>query len=110
MDYKKMMGYKKTKKVVKKQPKPKVNKVIESIKKEFNIKEVGASQVYKKHTKLIEKNMENLTDSVRELTNFLMKQGAKGEAREVGSIYATSIGRFHKFLTTKFVQMLRKLI
>ena len=36
MDYKKMMGYGDKKKVTKKQSKPKVNKVLESIKNEFN--------------------------------------------------------------------------
>jgi len=74
------------------------------------LKEVGASAEYKKYTKSIEKNMDNLSDSVRELKNLLMKNGAEREAREVGSIYATSVGRFHKFLTTKFVRMIRKLL
>ena len=41
MDYKKLMGYSKKKKVNKKESQPKQNKILESIKKEFNIKEVG---------------------------------------------------------------------
>ena len=56
-DYKKLMGYGKkkkvTKKVTKKESKSKVNEVLKNIKEEFNIKEIGATPLYKKHIKLI---------------------------------------------------------
>ena len=35
MDYKSLMGYCKKKKIIKEKPKPKVNKILESVKKEF---------------------------------------------------------------------------
>ena len=39
MDYKTLMGYSKKKKVVKEESKPKVNRVLEDIKEEFNLNE-----------------------------------------------------------------------
>ena len=39
MDYKTLMGYNKKKKVVKEESKPKVNRVLEDIKEEFNLNE-----------------------------------------------------------------------
>ena len=111
MDYKKLMGYEKKKKVVKKQPKPKVNKVIESIKEEFGlIKEVGAATEYRKYQKNIEKDLDRLTDTVRELKNFLMKNGNQQTAKEVGSIYASRVGKFHHWMKTKWVRIVRKII
>ena len=74
------------------------------------IKEVGMASDIKKYTKAIDKDMDRLTDTVRELKNILMKNGAKKEAQELGSIYATSVGRFHKFIKIKFIKMIRKLI
>ena len=48
MDYKKLMGYGDKKKITKKESKLKVNKVLESIKNEFNLNE-GPAYEYKKH-------------------------------------------------------------
>ena len=56
MDYKSLMGYgdKKTKK-----SKPNKNKVLESIKDEFNLNE-GPAYEYKKHSKKIDKSLKDL--------------------------------------------------
>ena len=53
-----MMGYGEKKKVTKKQPNPKVNKILESVKEEFGykdtLKEVGAAAEYRKYIKNID--------------------------------------------------------
>ena len=59
MDYKTLMGYGGEKKVVKKESKPKKNKVMESIKDEFNLNE-GPAYEYKKHSKKIDKSLKDL--------------------------------------------------
>ena len=59
MDYKKLMGYGDKKKITKKESKLKVNKVLESIKNEFNLNE-GPAYEYKKHHKKIQKSLKDL--------------------------------------------------
>ena len=133
MKYRDILGFSKLKKkVIKEQAKPRVNKVLKNIKQELNessvaigiqtlkdkppfqtpkqLKEVGMASDIKKYTKVIDKNMENLTDSVREMKNLLMKNGAKKEAQELGSIFVTNVGKFRKFIKIKFIRMIRNLI
>ena len=66
MDYKSLMGYGDKKKV---ESKPKQNKVLESIKDEFNINE-GPAYEYKKHSKKIDKSLKELQKNYLEF--FLM--------------------------------------
>ena len=83
MDYKSLMGFSKKKKVVKETPKPKVNKVLESIKEEFNIKEVGASAEYRPHIKKIDKYYDLYWKSVQDFGKVLEKKGMKKELKEL---------------------------
>ena len=39
-----------------------------------------------------------------------MKNGARKEAQELGSIFVTNVGKFRKFMKIKFLRMLRNLI
>ena len=98
MDYKKLMGYGEKKKVVKKQPKPKVNKVLESIKDEFNIKEVGASAEYRKITKKIEKSYRQYWDDVDDLGKIMIKKGLKNQARLIHKEYKKKVLGFQSWL------------
>ena len=71
MDYKSLMGYgdKKTKK-----SKPNKNKVLESIKDEFNLNE-GPAYEYKKHSKKIDKSLKELQKSYLDFYETLRKKG-----------------------------------
>ena len=51
MDYKKMMGYGDEKKITKKQPKLKTNKILESVKEEFGYVNEGPAYEYRKPLK-----------------------------------------------------------
>ena len=117
MDYKSLMGYGKKKKLTEKKLKPKTNKILESVKEEFGyegyeevLKEVGMASDIKKYTTAIDKDMINLANSVNSLKELLMKNGAKREAQELGSIFVTNVGKFRKFIKIKFLRMLRNLI
>ena len=111
MDYKKLMGYSEKKKVVKKQPKPKVNEVLESIKEEFGlIKEVGVAQQHYKYIKLITKAEENMHKHIQEYKYFLEDQDLTKEAQEFGSKYITMVGKFTHYLKTKWVKMIRNMV
>ena len=71
MDYKSLMGYgdKKTKK-----SKPNKNKVLESIKDEFNLNE-GPAYEYKKHSKKIDKSLKDLQKNFLDFYENLRKKG-----------------------------------
>ena len=88
MDYKSLMGYNDKKK---KESKPKQNKVLESIKDEFNINE-GPAFEYKKHAKNIDKSLKGLQKSYLDLYDSLRKKGLNDEAAD-----------FSDFLKTQFV-------
>ena len=113
MNYKKMMGYGDKIKVTQKKSKPKQNKVLESIKKEFgykqNLKEVGNAQVHKKMLQNIENGEGYFKSSVDNYVNFLIKQGHKKEAQEIKGKYSY-VGKFTHWMKTKWVRMLRKMI
>ena len=74
------------------------------------IKEVGASAQYKKYIKLIDKDFDSLVKSVDALKKLLIKNGAKKEALELGSIFVTNVGKFRKFMKIKFLRMIDKLL
>ena len=102
MDYKSLMGYgdKKTKK-----SKPKQNKVLESIKDEFNINE-GPAFEYKKHAKNIDKSLKGLQKSYLDLYDSLRKKGLNDEAADFLDNYKKNIVDF----TKKYKKNFRKLM
>ena len=107
MDYKKLMGYSEKNKVVKKQSKPKVNEVLESIKEEFGlVKEVGASTEYKKITKKIEKSYRQYWDGVKDLEKIMIKKGLKSKAFEIHKQYAKGVLGFQAWLRKQIDRLL----
>ena len=70
MDYKTLMGYGKKKN---KESKPKENKVLESIKDEFNLNE-GPAYEYKKHSKKIDKSLKDLQNNYLDFYESLRKK------------------------------------
>ena len=110
MNYKKLMGYGSKKKVTKKESKPKVNKVLESIKSEFGykdvLKEVGAAPLYKKHIKLIDKHRDQVGRETLKFYDLLRKKGLDDAADELLNNYKNSIIKFGKDLK----QLVRKII
>ena len=105
MDYKKMMGYGDKKKVTKKQSKPKQNKVLESIKDEFNLNE-GPAFEYKKHAKNIDKSLKVLQKSYLDFYEVLRKKGLDDEASNFLDNYKKNIVDF----TKKYKKDFRKLM
>ena len=102
MDYKSLMGYNDKKK---KESKPKQNKVLESIKDEFNINE-GPAFEYKKHAKNIEKSLKGLQKSYLDFYEVLRKKGLDDEASNFLDNYKKNIVDF----TKKYKKDFRKLM
>ena len=102
MDYKKLMGYGDTKK---KESKPKQNKVLESIKDEFNINE-GPAFEYKKHAKNIDKSLKGLQKSYLDFYELLRKKGLDDEASDFLDNYKKNVVGF----TKKYKKDFRKLM
>ena len=102
MDYKSLMGYSDTKK---KESKPKQNKVLESIKDEFNINE-GPAFEYKKHAKNIEKSLKGLQKSYLDFYEVLRKKGLNDEASDFLDNYKKNVVGF----TKKYKKDFRKLM
>ena len=102
MDYKSLMGYNDKKK---KKSKPKQNKVLESIKDEFNINE-GPAFEYKKHAKNIDKSLKGLQKSYLDLYDSLRKKGLDDEASDFLDNYKKNIVDF----TKKYKKDFRKLM
>tara|TARA_R110002020_G_scaffold415328_1_gene624691 strand:- start:367 stop:675 length:309 start_codon:yes stop_codon:yes gene_type:complete len=98
MDYKSLMGYGKKKN---KESKPKQNKVLESIKDEFNINE-GPSYEYANYMKKIEKAENIQAKEVNNLVKLLTKKGLKKEATFLAGAYMKSMGEFDKYLKTLY--------
>ena len=92
MDYKSLMGYgdKKTK-----ESKPKENKVLESIKDEFNLSE-GPAYEYKKHSKKIEKSLKDLQKNYLDFYEVLRKKGLNDEASDFLDNYKKNVVGFTK--------------
>ena len=92
MDYKSLMGYGDKKK---KESKPKQNKVLESIKGEFNINE-GPAFEYKKHSKKIEKSLKDLQKNYLDFYEVLRKKGLNDEASDFLDNYKKNVVGFTK--------------
>ena len=94
MDYKKMMGYDKKKKI----SKPKVNKVLNSIKEEFgykeDIKEVGAAPQYKKFVKSIDKERDKVGKETLKFVDLLRKKGLTDAADDLLDSYKNNVVKF----------------
>ena len=102
MDYKKLMGYGDKKKT---ESKPKVNKVLQNIKEEFNLNE-GPAFEYKKHAKKIDKSLKGLQKSYLDLYDSLRKKGLDDEASDFLDNYKKNIVDF----TKKYKKDFRKLM
>ena len=102
MDYKSLMGYgdKKTK-----ESKPKENKVLESIKDEFNINE-GPAYEYKKHSKKIEKSLKDLQKNYLDFYEVLRKKGLNDEASDFLDNYKKNVVGFTKKYKKDFGKLL----
>ena len=98
MDYKKMMGYGDKKKVTKKESKPKINKVLESINEEFgykeDIKEVGAAPQYKKFQKSIDKERNKVGKETLKFVDLLRKKGLTDAADDLLDSYKNNVIKF----------------
>ena len=77
-------------------------------KKKLN--EVGMSQEIKMYTNAINKNYDRYWDSVKDLQKYLTNKGGKKVAQQIGSLYTGHVGKFHHWMKTKFVQLVRKMI
>ena len=102
MDYKSLMGYgdKKTKK-----SKPKQNKVLESIKDEFNLNE-GPAYEYKKHSKKIDKSLKDLQKNYLDFYESLRKKGIDDEAADFLDNYKKNVVGFTKKYKKDFGKLL----
>ena len=102
MDYKSLMGYgdKKTKK-----SKPNKNKVLESIKDEFNLNE-GPAYEYKKHSKKIEKSLKDLQKNYLDFYEVLRKKGLNDEASDFLDNYKKNVVGFTKKYKKDFGKLL----
>ena len=92
-DYKKMLGYTDSQKS--KTNEPKVNKVLESIKNEFNLSE-GPAYEYKKKHKNVEKSLKNLSKDYLDFYDTLRKKGLDDEASDFLDNYKKNIVNFTK--------------
>ena len=96
MDYKKLMGYGNKKK----ESKPKVNEVLNSIKDEFGYKKdsinEGPAFEYKKHAKNIDKSLKGLQKSYLDFYETLRKKGLNDEAADFLDAYKKNIVTFKK--------------
>ena len=93
-EYKKLMGYGDEKK----KPKPKQNKVMESIKEEFGyedvLKEVGAAPQYKKFVKSIDKERNKVGKQTLQFVDLLRKKGLGDAADDLLDSYKNNIIKF----------------
>jgi aryl-alcohol dehydrogenase-like predicted oxidoreductase len=102
MDYKSLMGYGDTKK---KKSKPKQNKVLESIKDEFNLNE-GPAYEYKKYSKKIEKSLKDLQKNYLDFYEVLRKKGLDDEAADFLDNYKKNVVGFTKQYKKDFGKLL----
>jgi len=132
MDYKKIIGYGKKKKVTKEQSKPKINKILTDIKQELNewsyqpptakrwskefggkglteyeqLKEVGATAEYRKYTKKIDKSRDLFGREVLKFYELLRKKGLDDAAGDLLDNYKNNVIKFGK----EFKTLIRKII
>ena len=101
MDYKSLMGYGDKKK----KSKPKQNKVLESIKDEFNLNE-GPAYEYKKHSKKIDKSLKDLQKNYLDFYESLRKKGLDDEAADFLDNYKKNVVGFTKKYKKDFGKLL----
>ena len=101
MDYKSLMGYGDNKK----KSKPKQNKVLESIKDEFNLNE-GPAYEYKKHSKKIDKSLKELQKNYLEFYETLRKKGLNDAASDFLDNYKKNVVGFTKKYKKDFGKLL----
>ena len=107
MKYRDILGYSDPKKAIKKESKPKVNEVIESIKDEFGyLTEVGAAPLYRKHIKNIDKQRDQVGREVLKFYELLRKKGLDDAADTLLDNYKNCIVGFGKELK----KLVRKLM
>ncbi len=110
MDYKSLMGYGDKKKVTQKESKPKVNKVLNSIKEEFGYKKdtvkEGPAYEYKKHSKKIDKSLKDLQKNYLDFYENLRKKGLDDAAADFLDNYKKNVVGF----TKKYKKDFRKLM
>ena len=102
MDYKSLMGYGDKKKT---ESKPKQNKVLESIKDEFNLNE-GPAYEYKKHSKKIDKSLKDLQKNYLDFYESLRKKGLNDEAADFLDNYKQNVVGFTKKYKKDFGKLL----
>ena len=102
MDYKSLMGYGDKKKT---ESKPKQNKVLESIKDEFNLNE-GPAYEYKKHSKKIDKSLKDLQKNYLDFYESLRKKGLDDEAADFLDNYKKNVVGFTKKYKKDFGKLL----
>jgi len=96
------MGYGDKKKV---ESKPKQNKVLESIKDEFNLNE-GPAYEYKKHSKKIDKSLKELQKNYLDFYETLRKKGLDDEASDFLDNYKKNVVGFTKKYKKDFGKLL----
>ena len=101
MDYKSLMGYDDKKK----KSKPKQNKVLESIKDEFNLNE-GPAYEYKKHSKKIDKSLKDLQKNYLDFYETLRKKGLDDSAADFLDNYKKNVVGFTKKYKKDFGKLL----
>ena len=102
MNYKKIMGYDDTEK---KESKPKQNKILESIKDEFDLNE-GPAYEYKKHSKKIDKSLKDLQKNYLDFYESLRKKGLNDEATNFLDNYKKNVVGFTKKYKKDFGKLL----
>ena len=107
MDYKALMGYGKKKKLTKEEPKPKVNKILESVKEEFGYVN-ETLPAFPREWKNLEKVEKMYTKAVLDLGKAVGKQDKKG-ARDVVGLYRTLSASMKKFKELLSNEILSKL-
>tara|TARA_Y100001937_G_scaffold78323_1_gene106218 strand:- start:1065 stop:1448 length:384 start_codon:yes stop_codon:yes gene_type:complete len=126
MDYKKMMGYGGKKKVTKKESKPKVNKIIESVKEQINETFLGIQTMkdnppfktqkqinetlpsFPKEWKNVEKSMAMFEKSVKVLEKAVSKVD-KSHSRTIMVLWKDTSNRIKKFKDLLEKEVLGKL-
>ena len=126
MNYKKMMGYGDKKKVTKKESKPKVNKIIEGVKKQINETFVGIQTMkdnppfktqtqinetlpsFPKEWKNVEKSMAMFEKSIKVLEKAVSKVD-KSHSRTIMVLWKDTANRIKKFKDLLEKEVLGKL-
>ena len=98
MNYKTLMGYGKKKTSAEKKSKIKTNKILESIRGEFDLIGEGPAADYNKDWSKIKKTYGAFWDSVKEFESTLHDKGLSRDAKKIHQMYDKQVGGFFKFL------------